>query len=56
MTDSITVTPTIYAVTIVCPLCQTPMTFKENAVNVCPNCGQSFVVKPAAPQWNGPPM
>jgi len=57
--DAITVTPTIYTVTIVCPLCHQPMSFKENSDNACPNCGTHFIVKPVivsqAPQWVGGP-
>lgn len=60
MTQPITVTPPVYVVTIVCPLCHQPMTFNENSVNVCPHCGKHFIVKPAvipdAPTWAGGPL
>lgn len=57
--QGITVTPKIYTITIVCPLCHQPMSFREDSVNICPHCGQHFIVAPVvtpdAPPWAGGP-
>ncbi len=59
-TDAITVTPIIYTVTVVCPLCHQAMTFREDSVNTCPHCGKSFIVRSVTattpPPWAGGPV